>query len=191
MIGEEYKGEMPEIYFTQQEEQYYSQFYKTPKPLFMIQPNGGAVNKKMDKYNWSRDIPPNIVQKVIDANKEDYTVGIIRTEDQIKYNNCVDLVEKWRQIAIGMKYSKKRLLIDSSFQHIAAALGLKSTVLWNTTSPKVFGYDMHINIIANPYNKEQKTTGVITKFNLTEPIQNMPYESFVDVFNYDEIAKSL
>lgn len=191
MIGEEYKGEMPEIYFSPQEEQYYTQFYKTPKPLFMIQPNGGAVNTKLDKYNWARDIPPNIVQKVIDAHKDDYTVGVIRTEDQIKYNNCVDLVEKWRQVAIGMKYSKKRLLIDSSFQHIAAALGLESTVLWNVTDPKVFGYDLHKNIVANKHTKPQPSTGVMTKYNLAEPLQNMPYESFVDVFNYDEISKAL
>ena len=194
LIGEEYKEELPELYFTTQEKQYYTQLFKTPKPLFLIHPNGGSIHQSqpnMDKYNWTRDIPPNVVQNIIDSHKDEYTVGIIRTENQIKYNNCVDVVEKWRMVAIGLKISKKRLLIDSSFQHIATALGLKSTVLWNVTKPNVFGYNLHDNILANPYNKEQKSTFPYGKFRLTEPIQNMPYESFNDVFDIKKITASL
>lgn len=191
LIGEQYNDELPELYFTNQEKQYYTQLFKTPKPLFLIHPNGGITQQNMDKYNWARDIPPNIVQNIIDQYKEEYTVGIIRTENQIKYNNCIDLVEKWRMIAIGMKNSKKRLLIDSSFQHISAALNLKSTVLWNVTNPSVFGYKIHDNIMANPYNKPQKSTSLYTKFRLSEPIQNMPYESFNNVFNIKDIVSSL
>jgi ADP-heptose:LPS heptosyltransferase len=192
LIGEKYNGELPELYFTKQEIQYYTQLFKTPKPLFVIQPNGGMPNAPgMDKYNWARDIPPNIVQKIIDKYSEEYTVGIVRDENQIKYNNCIDLVDKWRMVSIGMKNSKKRLLIDSSFQHIAAAMGLKSTVLWNVTSPNIFGYTLHDNILANPYNKEQKPTSVFSKFNLTEPLQNMPYNSFNDVFDFDKIIESI
>lgn len=192
-IGETYNGELPELYFTPQEEQYYRQTFKTPKPLFLIHPNGGAALPHMggDKYNWARDIPPNVVQSVIDSYKDEYTVGVIRNENQIKYNNCVDLVEKWRMVAIGLKHSKKRLLIDSSFQHIAAALNLKSTVLWNVTKPEVFGYKIHDNIMANPYNKEQKATSPYTKFSITEPLQTMPYDSFSSVFDMNKILLSL
>jgi hypothetical protein len=46
--------------------------------------------------------------------------------------------------------SQKRILIDSSLQHAAVGMGLKSTVLWIGTSPNNFGYDFHNNIIANP-----------------------------------------
>lgn len=191
LIGEQYNNELPELYFTTQEKQYYSQSFKTSKPMMLIHPNGGSVKNKLDKYNWARDIPPNVVQAVIDAHKDEYTVGIIRTEDQIKYNNCIDLVEKWRMVAIGMIHSKKRLLIDSSFQHIAAALGLKSTVLWSVTKPEVFGYCLHDNISANPYNKPQKSTSAYTGFTFVEPLQNMPYESFSNVFNNDVIFQSL
>jgi hypothetical protein len=45
-------------------------------------------------------------------------------------------------------FSERRILIDSCLQHAAAALGLKSTVLWVSTSPKVFGYSIHDNIKA-------------------------------------------
>jgi hypothetical protein len=174
-IGETYNGELPELYFTPQEEQYYKQNFKTPKPLFLIHPNGGGNPNHLggDKYNWARDIPPNVVQAIIDKYKDQYTVGVIRTESQIKYNNCVDLVEKWRMV------------------HIAAALDLKSTVLWNVTKPQVFGYPLHDNLMANPYNKEQKATSSYVKFGISEPLQNMPYNSFNDVFSFEKIIKSI
>lgn len=191
MIGEKYNGEMPELFFTIQEEQYYAQQFNTPKPLFLIHPNGGSPHNKNDKYNWARDMPPNVVQAIIDKHKDDYTVGVIRTKEQIKYNNCVDLVEKWREVAIGMKYSSKRLLIDSSFQHIAAALGLKSTVLWNVTNPDVFGYGIHDNIKANPYTKETESRSLFFEYDIDEPLQTMPYNSFNEVYSIDEIIKTI
>ena len=49
-----------------------------------------------------------------------------------------------------LTYSAKRILIDSCLQHAAAAFNLESTVLWVGTSPKVFGYNIHNNITANP-----------------------------------------
>ena len=45
--------------------------------------------------------------------------------------------------------SKKRLLIDSSVMHIATALNLPSVVTWVGTNPKMFGFDIHNNIMAN------------------------------------------
>lgn len=191
MIGEKYNGELPELYFDIKEQQYYAQQYQTPKPLFVIHPNGGSPNSKNDKYNWARDMPPNVVQQVIDHYKDDYTVAVVRTKDQIKYNNCVDLVEKWREVAIALKYAKKRLLIDSSFQHIAAAMNLPSVVLWNVTDPAIFGYDLHTNIKANPHNKEVEVNGIYHKYNIDEPLQTMPYHSFNDVYNVSDIIKVL
>ena len=41
--------------------------------------------------------------------------------------------------------------MDSFAQHLAAAMGVKSTVCWVTTKPKVFGYKLHDNIQANPF----------------------------------------
>jgi hypothetical protein len=192
MIGEEYKDELPELYFTKQEEQYYTQFFKFPKDVFIIQANGGGPPQQgMDSYNWARDMPPNIVQRIIDKYKDQYSVGVVRAEHQIKYNNCLDFKDKWRMLAIGIKSSKKRLFIDSSFQHIAAALNLPSTVVWSVTSPETFGYKIHENILANPHTKYQKPTDMINRFRLVEPLQNMPYESFNDIFSFEKIIQSI
>ena len=43
--------------------------------------------------------------------------------------------------------SDKRILIDSCLQHAAAALNLKSNVIWVGTSPNNFGYTIHNNIV--------------------------------------------
>lgn len=191
MINERYNGELPELYFDIKEKQYYSQQFKTPKPLFVIHPNGGVANGKNDKYNWARDIPPNVVQQIIDRYKDNYTMAVIRTKDQIKYNDCVDLIEKWREVSIALSFAKKRLLIDSSFQHIAAAMNLPSVVLWSVTDPDVFGYKIHTNIKSNPHNKDVDTDGVFSKYEIDEPLQNMPYKSFNDVYDVSNIIKSL
>jgi hypothetical protein len=50
--------------------------------------------------------------------------------------------------------SKKRILIDSCLQHAAAALKQQSTVLWVGTSPTVFGYNIHKNVIAKLPKKQ-------------------------------------
>lgn len=192
MIGETYQDELPELYFSKQEQQYYNQFFKFPNDVFVIQANGGApLQQGMDLYNWARDMPPNLVQRIIDHYRDEYSVGVIRAEYQIKYGNCLDFKDKWRMIAIGLKSSKKRLFIDSCFQHISAALELKSTVVWSITSPNVFGYKIHDNILANPQTKYQKPTDMISKFRLVEPLQNMPYENFNEIFSFDKIAQSI
>ena len=56
----------------------------------------------------------------------------------------VDTNDEWIRSRTGI--SERRILIDSCLQHAAAALGLKSTVLWVSTSPGVFGYPLHDNI---------------------------------------------
>jgi hypothetical protein len=50
--------------------------------------------------------------------------------------------------------SSKRFLIDSSLQHAAVAINLPSVVFWVGTSPQVFGYDMHTNIVAKQINNK-------------------------------------
>jgi ADP-heptose:LPS heptosyltransferase len=48
-----------------------------------------------------------------------------------------------------LQNSDKRILIDSCLQHVAASMNLPSTVLWVGTSPTLFGYKQHNNIVAN------------------------------------------
>jgi hypothetical protein len=54
-----------------------------------------------------------------------------------------------KEFFIILLKSEKRLLIDSCLQHAAAAFNLPSTVCWVGTSPEVFGYEIHKNILPN------------------------------------------
>jgi ADP-heptose:LPS heptosyltransferase len=191
MYGVEYNGEMPELFLLKAEKEYFEPFYRLDKPIFAIQPNGGAINQPL-KYSWTRDIPAPIVEQVIERYKNDYAILHIKREDQIIYPNTLQALDSVRSIAILLSLSQKRLLIDSSAMHIATALNLKSTVAWVGTNPKVFGYDMHTNIIANKPTREVAIDhSGYQKYLLFQDISTIPYNDLNDVFDKNLIINSL
>ena len=101
-------------------------------------------------------------------------------------------LDGFRSIAILLQLSKKRLLIDSFGQHLSASLGIKSTVCWVTTKPKVFGYSLHDNIVSNPFTKEpQIQNSIYSPFNLAQDISSIPYNDLKEVFNVEKIIESI
>jgi hypothetical protein len=91
-----------------------------------------------------------------------------------------------------LSLSTKRLLIDSSSMHISTALNLPSVVGWIGTNPKVFGYDLHSNIVANEPTKEINVeSNSYQRHLLFEDISTFPYNDFSEVFNVDEIISKL
>lgn len=191
LCGVRYDGEFPELFISKSERQYYEQFYKLDKPIFAIQPNGGSIDQPL-KYSWTRDIPQPIMQDVIDYYKKDYTIAHIKREDQLTYPDTIAALDDFRSIAIMLSLSKKRLLIDSSSMHIAAALNIPSTVAWIGTSPKIFGYDLHENILANPHTADHDiSNNFYQKYMLFEDITRIPYSDLNDIFNLGDIIKSI
>ena len=58
--------------------------------------------------------------------------------------------------------------------------------------PNVFGYEVHHNITANPYtSKPELRNSYLTKFDITGNLVEFPYNSEMDIFNTEEIIKSL
>lgn len=191
MYGLEYNGEMPELFISKAEKEYFEPFYRLDKPIFAIQPNGGAIGQPL-KYSWTRDIPQPIVQELINYFAKDYAVLHIKREDQIVYDNTLQALDSFRSIAVLLSLSEKRLLIDSSAMHIATSLNLPSVVTWVGTSPKVFGYDMHTNIVAKEPKKEINLEhNFYAKHLLFEDISTFPYNELKDVFDVGEIIKAL
>ena len=87
---------------------------------------------------------------------------------------------------------KKRILIDSALQHASAALNLPSYVFWIGTSPNVFGYKIHTNIVANkPKIFNQLIYSYDSNFNLAYNDIECPYFSPEDIFNVKETLKVL
>ena len=191
LYGVEYNGEMPELFLLKAEKEYFEPFYRLDKPILAIQPNGGAQNQPL-KYSWTRDIPAPIVEQVIEHFKNDYAILHIKREDQIIYPNTLQAIDKFRSIAILLSLSQKRLLIDSSAMHIATALKLPSTVAWVGTNPKIFGYEMHKNILANEPTREPNLQHPhYQKYLLFQDISTIPYNDLNEVFDASKIISSL
>jgi len=191
LYGLKYNGELPEIFLSKGEKEYFEPFYKLDKPIMAIQPNGGAVGQPL-KYSWTRDLPAYIVNEVVSQFKNDYAILHIKREDQLMYENTIGALDSWRSIAIMLTLSSKRLLIDSSSLHIATALNLPSVVGWIGTNPRVFGYNIHTNIIANQPTKEVNfESNSYTKHLLYEDISTLPYNDFKEVFDTQSIISAL
>jgi hypothetical protein len=88
--------------------------------------------------------------------------------------------------------SSKRFLIDSSLQHAAVAINLRSTVFWIGTSPKVFGYDLHNNIVANqPKNKNQLIGSYLFDYQFDFNVHECPYSTLDEMFDMDFVISNI
>jgi ADP-heptose:LPS heptosyltransferase len=191
MFGLKYDGEMPELFLLKAEKEYFESFYRLDKPILAIQPNGGAINQPL-KYSWTRDIPSPIMEEVIECYKNDYAILHIKREDQIIYANTLQALDSFRSIAVALSLSQKRLLIDSSSLHIATALNLPSVVAWIGTNPKVFGYEMHNNILAKqPTRNVDLNHSNYQKYLLFQDISTIPYNDLNEVFDKKLIINAL
>ena len=77
-------------------------------------------------------------------------------------------------------------------QHAAAALKMPSVVLWNGTSPKVFGWDMHTNIQPKKPAKFKLPNSVLFDFDFTGQEAEYPYVDEDDeIFDIDKIIEAV
>tara|TARA_B100000963_G_scaffold274724_1_gene242936 strand:- start:358 stop:1248 length:891 start_codon:yes stop_codon:yes gene_type:complete len=151
-----YTNEMPELVFNIMQISTGAQKWERNKPVLVIHTNGGPLEDQQFAHSWARDLPYNNSLEVVQHFKNDYhIIQVCRHQD-----NALPDVEVVKEPMSNMelfsllKFSSKRLLIDSCLQHAAYAMGLKSTVCWVATSPSIFGYDFHKNIKSTlPDNK--------------------------------------
>jgi ADP-heptose:LPS heptosyltransferase len=191
LFGVAYNGETPELFISDSERQYFEQFYRVDKPIMVIQPNGGAEGQPLN-YSWTRDIPQPVMQEVINHFKHEYAILHVKRQDQLSYENTMQALDDFRSIAILVSMSKKRLLIDSSVMHIAAALNLPSVVTWVGTNPKVFGYEMNTNVLANTPTVEHNVEHPFyTKHMLYEDIAKIPYKNLNEIFDAKQLINLL
>lgn len=152
MYGIKYNGERPEVKFNKLQFDVSRKFWARKKPIMLIHTNGGLMTTDAKPYSWTRDMPEDIAQELVDHYSKDYHIYQVTKINSPKLNNAEHIFATPQQSLTLMElfsillHSRKRILIDSCLQHAAAALRKPSTVLWNGTSPKVFGYDMHDNI---------------------------------------------
>jgi len=198
MYGLEYRGEMPELKFNALQKKISRDVWrKDGKPVMVIHTNGGMMGPDAKPFMWARDMPIDLAQQIVDRYHKKYTIYQCTKMNSekcinahtIEFNNEMQLTTM--EFLSIILHSDKRVLIDSSLQHAAAALKLPSLVLWNGTSPKVFGYDMHTNIeTIKPHNFKLPGSYLFDfDFNGTE--HEYPFDSDEDLYDTQKIFEYL
>lgn len=186
-----FNNEQPKIYLTDREIKFYSNSFVSDKPIFVLQTNGGAINQEI-KYSWARDIPYELAQNIVNEFSGHYTIYHIRRENQFQLENTIPVTADFRALAVLIKISQKRLLIDSFAQHTAKALGLNSVVTWVANKPSQFGYENNINIVAKPETIVPELKGsVFNKYQIDGNLIEFPYNSESEIFDLEEIINAI
>jgi ADP-heptose:LPS heptosyltransferase len=197
MYGLKYDNEQPMLKINPEQKKAIRNFYEPKfegKPLLLIQTNGGLFTNERP-FCWSRDMPLEIAQKVANHFKKSHFVmqitrptspgvdGAFVRNEQLSNTELVGLVE----------LSEKRLFIDSSLQHAAAAFGLPSTVLWNATSSVIFGHALHDNIQAKEKPQKSLPGSYLFDYQFDANENEFPYEEgdLSDLYDVDRIIASL
>ena len=139
-------------------------------------------------------MPIEVAQEIINKYSQQYHIIQVTRPDgyQLQGVERIDGVLSNMELFSLLVTSQKRVLIDSCLQHAAAALKLQSTVLWVGTSPTVFGYISHKNIIAKlPKKANQLIGSYLFDYQFENNMHECPYMDVKDMFNIEEIFKSI
>jgi hypothetical protein len=186
----------PELYYTVAEKTYYSSnLQQTDKPVLILQTNGGPYDD-VRQYSWTRDLPFEQSQILVNELAKVYKIFHVcrSAAPQLQNVERIEDVPNKRLLLSILLRSQKRLLIDSCLQHAAAAFELPSTVCWVGTSPTVFGYKIHNNILPN-VDKEINAGGrmidsLFFDHDFNGPEHEYPYKD-LNIFNLQEIYDSV
>jgi hypothetical protein len=199
VYGLKYNGEKPYVKINAEQKKAIRDFYQPKfegKPFLLIHTAGGLYTSER-AYSWARDMPIEVATKVAQHFKKTHFImqvcrpaapkievdGVFVRSEQLSNTELIGLLE----------LTDKRLLIDSSLQHGAACFGLRSTVLWNATSPAIFGHSLHDNILAKEKPKKEMPGAYLFRYQFDNNPEEMPYEEedLKDLYNIDQIIASL
>ena len=193
LLGIEYKNQQP-VLFPNYPQRMTTGIWQRPKPVMVIQTGGGPMQGQKFSYSWTRDMPIEVAQEIINKYSQQYHIIQVTRPDgyQLPGAERIDGPLSNMELFSLLVTSQKRVLIDSCLQHAAAALKLQSTVLWVGTSPTVFGYSTHKNIIAKlPKKANQLIGSYLFDYQFENNMHECPYMDVKDMFNIEEIFKNI
>ena len=167
--------------------------WKRDKPTMVIHTNGGPITQE-SLYSWTRDMPYGIAVKIAEKYSSKYHIIQIGRDPGHAIPGVEFISQQMtnHELFSTLVLSEKRILIDSSLQHAAAAMGLKSTVLWIGTSPKNFGYEMHTNITSKPPKGNVKMIdSYLFDYSFDGIAHECPYMDYSEMFDINSIFKSI
>jgi ADP-heptose:LPS heptosyltransferase len=191
-----------EITYTEQQPSVYANFVQRQliglwlrqKPTIVIQTSGGPLQGQKYSYSWTRDIPQDLAQTIVNKFKDQYHIFQITRPDGYRLEGVERIDQQYSGIELFaiLINAQKRILIDSCLQHAAAAFKLPSTVFWIGTSPTVFGYNLHNNITAKlPKRANQLIGSYLFDFQFENNIHECPYMELEDVFDIKEVISNI
>ncbi len=197
MYGVKYNGEQPMLRINPEQRRAIKNFYEPKleeRPLLLLQTHGGLFTNEKP-YCWSRDMPLDIAQKVVKHFKKTHFVMQITRPNSPRLDSAFVRSEQLSNTELVgiLELTSKRLLIDSSLQHAAAAFQLPSTVLWNATSSVIFGHKLHDNIQAKEKPTKSLPGSYLFDYQFDGNENEFPYEEsdLKDLFDIDRIISSL
>ena len=190
LLGIEYKNQQPQLFYNYAEQKAYQQ-EPSPKPILLIHTSGGPSNDNV-AYNWTRDIPMEFASAIVDKYSPTHNIVQVTREKGYKLNHpsvkIVDGPMTNLNLFALLQNSSKRILIDSCLQHVASAMNLPSTVLWVGTSPTLFGYKQHNNIVANlPKRANQLIDSSLFDYQFAENAYQCPYMDVKEIFSEETL----
>ena len=198
LLDIKYQNQQPNLLINISQNQYLKKWDR-PKPILLLQTNGGPLQDLNNPippvaYEWTRDIPIELAQSIVDKYSLKYHIihltkpegyilsGVERLDTKVPLMNLISLVST----------SHHRILIDSSLQHLSAAMNLPSIVFWIGTSPTVFGYNLHKNITAKlPIKANQLINSYTFDYQFADNSHECPYLNVNEMYNIKETLNSL
>lgn len=187
----------PEIFFNDIEETnvqlLYSKVFQG-KPIIALQINGGLAVDKVNQvnFNWYRDLPPQLAQKLVNEFKNKYTFIQIKLPNQVGIDGALPVDSlSLREVLLLLSKCDGAVCIDSFVQHAMAAFGKESLVFWIGNSSKVFGYETHKNVVTKLKFEEQNIEGYLEPYPLlTQGYQCPKSYNASKIFTYKEVKDS-
>jgi len=192
LLGVEYTNQTPQLYPNYSEKVNVNKWVRD-KPVIVLQTSGGNLDSK-NIYSWCRDMPQDIAQFVVDKYKHTHHIYHITRKSgyNLEFTERVDYIMTNMELFGMLTVSSKRFLIDSSLQHAAMAINLPSVVFWIGTSPKVFGYGIHTNIVANKINNKNHLIGsYLFDYQFDYNVHECPYSSLDEMFDLEYVMDNI
>lgn len=187
--------DLPELHMNMVQT-FFAQQWKRDKPVLLLHTHGGPIAEGQPVYAWTRDMSPLIMQAVVQQFSQQYhIIQVCKDPQQAIQLPGVEVIHRQMgnfELFSLLQASAKRVLIDSSLQHAAAALLLPSVVLWVGTFPQVFGYDIHKNIVANPPSGNTKLPdSSYFDYQLGGILHECPYSTMDEMFDTTAVINEI
>lgn len=193
LLGVSYKKQLPNLHLNMMQKRL-PNIWQRQKPILLIQTNGGLFQGQALDYAWTRDMPIELANYIVDKVGKEYHIIQITRENspQIPGVEVVNYPMSNMELFGLVAASQKRFLIDSCLQHAAAALNLPSTVFWVGTTPENFGYEMHTNIKSLPPKGNTKLIDAyLFDYSFDGQLHECPYQDLSEMFDMNAIDKIL